>query len=174
MATLLELQKKMRQLWPHLNERSKRMLAAAEAVEIGYGGVSLVSRACGLSRVTLTKGIKELTAPPLPGDRIRRLGGGRWRLTVRDPALPNVLEALVEPLTRGDPESPLRWTCKSTRTLARELQGCQYPIRHEEKRTGGQLCQSRSSMASETNRRTGSRPRFSRPDGATRLSLRHL
>lgn len=131
MATLLELQKKMRQLWPHLNERSKRMLAAAEAVEIGYGGVSLVSRACGLSRVTLTKGIKELTAPPLPGDRIRRLGGGRWRLTVRDPALPNVLEALVEPLTRGDPESPLRWTCKSTRTLARELQGRQHPISHE-------------------------------------------
>ena len=122
---------KLRQLWPHLNERSKRMLAAAAAVEIGYGGVSLVSRACGLSRVTLTKGIKELAAPPLPGDRIRRLGGGRWRLTVRDPGLPNVLEALVEPLTRGDPESPLRWTCKSTRTLARELQGRQHPLSHQ-------------------------------------------
>jgi len=126
-----ELRKKLRQLWPHLNERSKRMLAAAEAVEIGYGGVSLVSRACGLSRVTLTKGIKELAAPPLPGDRIRRLGGGRRRLTVRDPGLPKVLEALVEPLTRGDPESPLRWTCKSTRTLARELHWHQHLISHE-------------------------------------------
>ena len=97
------------------------MLAAAEAAEIGHGGVSLVSRACGLSRVTITKGINELAAPPLPEDRIRRTGGGRWRLTVRDPGLPSELESLVEPLTRGDPESPLRWTCKSTRTLAQEL-----------------------------------------------------
>jgi hypothetical protein len=107
------------------------MFAAAEAVEIGYGGVSLVSRACGLSRVTITKGINELAAPPLAQERIRRWGGGRWRLTVRDPGLPGVLESLVEPLTRGDPESPLRWTCKSTRTLARELTGRQHPISHE-------------------------------------------
>ncbi len=107
------------------------MLAVAEAVELGYGGVSLVSRACGLSRVTLTKGIKELATPPLPGDRIRRLGGGRRRLTARDPGLPKVLEALVEPLTRGDPESPLRLTCKSTRRPARELRGRQHPISHE-------------------------------------------
>jgi Rhodopirellula transposase. len=107
------------------------MLAAAEAVDIGHGGVSLVSRACGLSRVTITKGINELAAPPLAEDRIRRSGGGRWRLTVRDPELPSVLESLVEPLTRGDPESPLRWTCKSTRTLAQELTGRQHPISHD-------------------------------------------
>ena len=131
MAPIREIQKKLRQLWPHLNERSRRMLAAAEAVEIGYGGVSLVSRACGLSRVTITKGINELDAPPLAEERIRRLGGGRWRLTVRDPGLPGVLESLVEPLTRGDPESPLRWTCKSTRTLAQELTGREHPISHE-------------------------------------------
>jgi hypothetical protein len=131
MAPIREIQKKLRQLWPHLNERSRRMLAAAEAAEIGHGGVSLVSRACGLSRVTISKGINELAAPPLPEDRIRRMGGGRWRLTVRDPGLPSVLESLVEPLTRGDPESPLRWTCKSTRTLAQELTGRQHPISHE-------------------------------------------
>jgi hypothetical protein len=107
------------------------MLAASEAVDLGYGGVSLVSRACGLSRVTITKGISELAAPALAADRIRRFGGGRLRLTVRDPKLPGLLESLVEPLTRGDPESPLRWTCKSTRKLAQELTGRQHPISHE-------------------------------------------
>jgi hypothetical protein len=107
------------------------MLAAAEAAEIGFGGVSLVSRACGLSRVTITKGINELVEPALPEDRIRRSGGGRRKLTERDPKLPSLLESLVEPLARGDPESPLRWTCKSTRTLAQELTGCQHPISHE-------------------------------------------
>jgi len=107
------------------------MLAATEALEIGYGGVSLVSRACGLSRVTITKGIGELSTPALPEERIRRPGGGRRNLTQRDPKLPELLEFLVEPLTRGDPESPLRWTCKSTRTLARELTGRKHPISHE-------------------------------------------
>lgn len=107
------------------------MLAAAEAVEIGYGGVSLVSRACGLSRVTITKGIGELTEPPLPEDRVRRSGGGRKKLAERDPKLPGLLESLVEPLARGDPESPLLWTCKSTRTLAGELRARQHPISHE-------------------------------------------
>jgi hypothetical protein len=122
---------KLRQMWPHLNERSKRMVAAAEAEQLGYGGVSLVSRACGLSRVTITKGIGELRARPLPGDRVRRSGGGRRRLEVHDPDLPGALESLVEPLTRGDPESPLRWTCKSTRTLAGELTDRRHAISHE-------------------------------------------
>jgi hypothetical protein len=107
------------------------MLAAAEATQLGYGGVSLVSRACGLSRVTITKGISELTAPPVEKDRVRRPGGGRWKLTDQDPKLPDLLESLVEPLARGDPESPLRWTCKSTRTLAQELTGRRHPISHE-------------------------------------------
>ena len=131
MGLTRDIQQKLRRLWPHLNERSRRMLAASEAVECGYGGVSLVSRACGLSRVTITKGISELAAPALATDRIRRFGGGRWKLTVRDPKLPGLLESLVEPLTRGDPESPLRWTCKSTRTLAQELTGRRHPISHE-------------------------------------------
>ena len=131
MVSLGDIRKKLHGLWPHLNERSRRMLAAAEAEQIGYGGVSLVSRACGLSRVTIIKGIGELSAPPLPEERIRRSGGGRWRLVVRDPKLPGLLDSLVEPLARGDPESPLRWTCKSTRTLAGELTGREHPISHE-------------------------------------------
>ena len=72
----------------------------------------------------------ELDAPPLPEERVRRSGGGRRRLTVRDPKLAGLLESLVEPLTRGDPESPLRWTCKSTRTLAGELTELHHPISH--------------------------------------------
>ena len=107
------------------------MLAAAEAMEIGHGGVSVVSRACGLSRVTITKGMKELKEVPLTEGRVRRPGGGRKKLVVHDPNLPSLLESLVEPLVRGDPESPLRWTCKSTRTLARELTRRKHPISHE-------------------------------------------
>lgn len=131
MGSLAEAQRKLQHLWPHLNERSRRMLAAAEATQIGYGGVSLISRACGLSRVTIMKGIRELGTPALPPERIRRFGGGRPSLVQQDPKLPDLLEALVEPLSRGDPESPLRWTCKSTRTLADELTGREHPISHE-------------------------------------------
>jgi hypothetical protein len=107
------------------------MLAAAEATQLGYGGVSLVSRACGLSRVTIMKGIQELDAPALARERIRRAGGGRRSLIQHNPRLPALLESLVEPLTRGDPESPLRWTCKSTRTLADELTGRGQAVSHE-------------------------------------------
>ena len=108
MVPIEQIREKLMRIWPHLNERSRRMLAASEAVELGYGGVSLVSRACGLSRVTITKGIDELDAAPLAENRIRRAGGGRWRLEIRDPKLAGALDALVEPLSRGDPESPLR------------------------------------------------------------------
>ena len=131
MVNVRDIRKKLRVLWPHLTERSRRMLAAAEANQLGYGGVSLVSRACGLSRVTITKGQSELAAPPLSEERIRRPGGGRRSLTDHDPKLPELLESMVEPLARGDPESPLRWTCKSTRTLAKELTGRRHPISHE-------------------------------------------
>jgi len=131
MGLIHELRNKLGRMWPHLNERSRRMLAGAEALEIGYGGVSLVSRACGLSRVTVTKAIRELQDAPIAEGRIRRSGGGRRQLAEQDPGLTEALESLVEPLTRGDPESPLRWTCKSTRTLARELTGARHPISHE-------------------------------------------
>ena len=131
MIAMRELKVKLDQMWPHLNERSRRLLAAAEAVQLGYGGVTLVSEACGLSRVTITKGIRELGAAPLPQERIRRLGAGRHKLEVNDPQVVELLESLVEPLARGDPESPLRWTCKSTRTLAGELVHRHHPISHE-------------------------------------------
>jgi hypothetical protein len=127
----VDLRNKLSSIWPHLNERARRMVAANEAVGLGYGGISRVSRACGLSRVTITKGIQELQAEPLDPGRIRRPGAGRPPVTARDPALPGALEALVEPLARGDPESPLRWTCKSTRTLAKELAAQAHPVSHE-------------------------------------------
>jgi hypothetical protein len=95
------------------------MMAANEAVQEGYGGISRISRVCGLSRDTITKGIRDLGENPIAAGRIRRPGGGRHTLVVRDPELPQALETLVEPLARGDPQSPLRWTCKSTRTLVR-------------------------------------------------------
>ncbi len=131
MGTEHQLKDRLLKLWPHLNERARRMVAAAEADNLGYGGVSLVSRACGLSRVTISKGIAELDAEPLAAGRIRRTGGGRYPITKYDPALPSVLETMVEPLARGDPESPLRWTCKSTRQLAAGLTAHGHPICHE-------------------------------------------
>jgi len=118
-------------MWPHLDERARRMVAAGEAKQLGYGGISRISRACGLSRVTITKGVREIVASPIAIGRIRRPGAGRPSLLVRDPGLPRALEALVEPLTRGDPESPLRWTCKSTRVLAMELLLKRHPVSHE-------------------------------------------
>src|SRR5206468_8458526 len=129
--TLQALRRKFARIWPHLDERSRRMMAANEAVQDGYGGISRISRACGLSRVTVTKGVRELEEDPVAAGRIRRPGAGRHTLLLRDPELPRALETLVEPLARGDPQSPLRWTCKSTRTLATELSRQDHPISHE-------------------------------------------
>jgi len=125
------LRKKVARLWPHLDERARRLFAASEARELGHGGVSLVSRVCGLSRVTITKGLRELDEPPLPPGRVRRPGAGRPPIEVSDPELPARLDALVEPGSRGDPESPLRWTSKSTRAFARELTAEGHPVSHE-------------------------------------------
>lgn len=125
------LAKKFALIWPHLNERARRMMAATEVRERGYGGVSAISRACGLSRVTITKAIRELQEPPLPPGRIRRVGGGRPTLLALDPELSPMLEGLVEPVARGDPESPLRWTNKSTRSLSAELTALRHPASHE-------------------------------------------
>jgi Rhodopirellula transposase DDE domain len=123
--TIARIQRKYHLLVPEMDERRRRQWAAAEAREIGWGGISLVARATGLSRPTITAGLREL-AQPAPqraaaATRVRRPGGGRKPLVETDPGLLAALEALVEPVTRGDPESPLRWTCKSTRRLAGEL-----------------------------------------------------
>jgi len=131
MTTFSELKQKFALIWPHLDERARRMMAANEARQLGYGGVSKISRACGLSRVTITKGIRELRNRPLTAGRIRHPGGGRPALLRLDPDLPRTLEGLVEPLARGDPESPLRWTSKSTRVLAAELTAQRHPVSHE-------------------------------------------
>ena len=131
MTELGALREKVAQLWPHLDERARRLFAASEARALGHGGVSLVSRACGLSRVTITKGMRELDEAPLPVGRVRRAGAGRPPIEVSDPDLPERLDALVEPLSRGDPESPLRWTSKGTRVLAAELTAEGHPISHQ-------------------------------------------
>ena len=130
--TIAQIQRKYQLLLPELDERRRRRWAAAEARELGWGGVSLVARATGLSRPTITAGIKELEQPApqraAEATRVRRPGGGRKPLTETDPGLLAALEALLEPVTRGDPESPLRWTCKSTRRLAAELTQQKHPV----------------------------------------------
>ncbi len=104
------------------NERAQRRWAAVEAVSLGYGGISAVAAATGLARTTIERGITELDAgESLSASRQRRVGGGRKSAAVVDPDLKPALEALVEPESRGDALSPLRWTCKSTRRLAKEL-----------------------------------------------------
>jgi len=123
-------QKSFKQLLSHLDERARRLVAACEAERLGYGGISRVSRVCGLSRVTLGKGIKELRSKPLPAGRVRRQGAGRKNLLDSDPQLLEDLDALVEPTVRGDPESPLRWTCKSTRVLAEMLSSQGHQVGH--------------------------------------------
>jgi Rhodopirellula transposase DDE domain len=130
MDALLDLQTKWNKLMPHLDERQRRLLAAAEARVLGYGGISLVAEASGLSRTTIHKALAELDEPPLPGRRIRQVGGGRKPLGEQDPSLLVALEELIAPVTRGHPESPLRWTCKSTRQLADALGEQGYAIGH--------------------------------------------
>ena len=107
---------------PILDERLRRIFAAAEAMAIGYGGATLVSRETGVSRAAIALGCKELKEPKKPdSQRIRKPGGGRKRAVDKDPSLKQDLESLLEPVTRGDPESPLLWTCKSVRKLSHEL-----------------------------------------------------
>jgi hypothetical protein len=117
-----ELKEKVTALLPYLNERQRRLFLAVEARALGHGGVARVARAAGVSRPTIQQGLRELAGSGAPAERVRRAGGGRKSLTERDPALLTDLEALVDPDTRGDPMSPLRWTCKSTRQLAGALQ----------------------------------------------------
>ena len=126
------IRRKFRALRPGMDERLRRQWAAAEARELGRGGITAVACATGMSRTTITVGCRELKLPVKQREqearRVRRVGGGRRSLAEADPGLLTALEALVEPVTRGDPESPLRWTCKSTAKLAAELTRQQHPV----------------------------------------------
>src|SRR6478672_9775416 len=115
------LAEKLAALLPRLNEQQRRFLLAAEARALGHGGVTRLARLSGVSRPTITKALHELEQLMPPPGRVRRVGGGRKKQLDRDPTLLADLEALVEPDTRGDPMSPLRWTCKSLRQLADAL-----------------------------------------------------
>jgi transposase len=118
------------EIWPHLGERERRLVAAFQAKQIGHGGVTIVSRASGLSRVTITKGMKELNEPPLEKGRTHKPGAGRPRLEIGDPQLIKDLRIILEETTRGDPESPRIWTCKSTRTIATILRSQGHKVGH--------------------------------------------
>ncbi len=143
MHNVPSIRAKFEALGPYLDERRRRLWAAAEAMVLGRGGITAVANATGLQRVTIRAGIRELQADPgnatgaesaAAADRMQRVrapGGGRKPLTTQDPALVHDLEALVEPTARGDPMSPLRWTCKSTRQLAAELVRQGHQVSHQ-------------------------------------------
>lgn len=124
------LRRKYAALAPLLNERTRRCWAATEAHALGYGGISLGAAALGVARGTIHAGLGEVQAKgtELETKRIRSFGGGRQKLTEQEPALGEALNQLVAPTTRGGPESPLRWTCKSTPRLAQELRNAGHPI----------------------------------------------
>ena len=120
MTTEATIHRKFRALASRLDEHTRRVWAATEASALGYGGISLVARATGISRRAILVGLREIEAGDiLPEGRVRRPGGGRKPTVHHHPDLPEKLEGLVEPLTRGDPMSPLRWTCNRCSPLRR-------------------------------------------------------
>lgn len=131
MSTQLGLKQKLCAIWPLLDERTRRVTAANEALSLGFGGITEVHRACGLSRKAIAKGMREIqegVVPPTGG--IRCPGAGRKSITESNPRLLEALEALIDSQTRGDPESPLRWICKSTRTIAAQLARKKHLVSH--------------------------------------------
>jgi hypothetical protein len=131
-TVIARVRRKYRSLRPGMDERMRRHWAAAEARDLGWGGITAVAEATGLSRVTVTAGLRDLDQPvrvrAAQAERVRRPGGGRKPVRERDPELEAALDALIDPVTRGDPESPLRWTCKSTYRLAEELTHRGHPV----------------------------------------------
>ncbi|MGW6674457.1 ISAzo13 family transposase, partial [Streptomyces vinaceus] len=121
METEASLAAKFEVLFPHLDERQRRLMAGAEARSLGHGGIRVVARAAGMREGTVSRGVDEWDSAVEPAGRVRRPGGGRKKLSGLDPELVLALLALVEPDMRGDPMSPLRWTTKPTRNLSREL-----------------------------------------------------
>lgn len=113
-----------------LNESQKRWYAAQKSMEIGRGGISFVSKICGLSRTTITKGIRELESRELNSDQIRQRGGGRKKIVESDTAILGAIEAILEETSAGDPMTMLKWTCKSTRSIADCLTNQGFKITH--------------------------------------------
>jgi hypothetical protein len=128
----LAMQARLSDLLPRLNERDRRLAMATEAKSWGRGGISAVQRATGASRTTIRRGMTELAddLSEWPGGRVRALGGGRKKTETINPELLDSLDTLIEPKTRGDPESPLRWTTKSTRHLADVLTAMGHRVSH--------------------------------------------
>jgi transposase len=126
------MQARLADLLPRLNERDRRVAMAIEAKSWGRGGISAVQRATGASRSTIRRGLDDLAddASEVSDHRVRAAGGGRKKAEITDPELVNALDTLIEPETRGDPESPLRWTTKSTRNLAAELTKMGHAVSH--------------------------------------------
>jgi hypothetical protein len=133
-ASEREIAERFRLVEPWLNERMRRLWAAAESAAVGRGGTSLVARASGVSRRAIAVGLAELQQKPEkeahPEVSVRRKGAGRKKTLIKDPALLQDLEKLVNPVTRGDPQSPLLWTCKSVRNLAEELRRKGHDVSH--------------------------------------------
>lgn len=126
-----KLSQKFAAVWSLLDERTRRIVAANEAMILGYGGISSVSKASGLSRKAIAHGIDDIKNGFCPPEGcLRRVGAGRKKIETNDPQLLDVLNYLIDPETRGDPESPLRWICKSMRTLAAQLTKQKHPISH--------------------------------------------
>lgn len=130
MGTDTVLAEKLVAILPHLNERQRRLLLDTEARSLGRGAINRASRASGVSRPTITKAVRDLEEPTGSPGRVRRAGAGRKSLRDRDPVLMDELEALIEPESRGDPMLPLRWSCKSTRQLAEDLNRRGHPVGH--------------------------------------------
>ena len=130
-AVIEWIQSKYKNLMGDLDERARRRWSAVEALSLGRGGIVAVAKATGISDRTIRNGIRELREGDVPPEgRQRRIGGGRKSVKERDPKLLAALETLVEPTTRGDPMSPLKWTCKSTRELSAQLKKCGHIISH--------------------------------------------
>jgi transposase len=151
-ATIIEgIRRKFLSLIEELDERGRRVWAATEALSLGWGGIAAVAEATGISDRTIRNGIREIkTGNTASAERQRKSGGGRPAREVEQPELSAALAALVEPEARGDPMSPLRWSCKSTRTLAGELQRQGYAVSHTKV---GQLLK-REGYSLQSNRKT--------------------
>lgn len=126
-----ELKIKLSGILPELNERQRRILLASEALSFGYGGIKALSDISGVAVSTIRRGINDLKKKRIKPTAVRRVGGGRKRSTVSNPDLKKILQEIIEPETRGDPESPLRWTCKSVRNISDALKKEKLTVSHQ-------------------------------------------